>query len=184
MDEWMTIRRRVLVEGVPKCQIVRETGMHWTTLEKILANSEPPGYQRRREPEKPKIGPYLEWIGEVLKADQGLPRKQRHNATASGSGRQSMIGKTNGSRAPDILASGAALRRAARRALQCHRAGKTGHDWAGENRPSEERSPSLGTLFSPRGSGQEGAAGWRTSSRWTRFSRYLRCTRRGGRTVG
>ena len=36
MDEWMTIRRRVLVEGVSKRQVLRETGMHWSTLEKIL----------------------------------------------------------------------------------------------------------------------------------------------------
>jgi transposase len=80
MDEWMTIRRRVLVEGVSKRQILREMGMHWTTLEKILEHSEPPGYRRRREAEKPKIGPYLEWVGEVLKGDQALPRKQRHTA--------------------------------------------------------------------------------------------------------
>lgn len=80
MDEWVTIRRRVLVEGVSKRQILRETGMHWTTLEKILAHGEPPGYQRRREPAKPKIGPFLEWIAEVLKADQAAPRKQRHTA--------------------------------------------------------------------------------------------------------
>jgi hypothetical protein len=75
MDEWMTIRRRVRVEGGSKRQILREMGMHWTTLEKILEHGEPPGYRRRREPEKPKIGPYLEWVGEVLKADQALPRK-------------------------------------------------------------------------------------------------------------
>ena len=80
MDDWVTIRRRVLVEGVSKRQILRETGMHWTTLEKMLAYSEPPGYQRRREPAKPKIGPFLEWIAEVLKADQTAPRKQRHTA--------------------------------------------------------------------------------------------------------
>lgn len=80
MDEWMTIRRRVLVEGVSKRRILRETGMYWTTLEKILEHREPPGYQRRREPEKPKIGPYLEWIAEVLKADRSLPKKQRHTA--------------------------------------------------------------------------------------------------------
>jgi len=48
MDEWMTIRRRVLVEGVSKRQILRTMGMHWTTLEKILEHSEPPGYRRRR----------------------------------------------------------------------------------------------------------------------------------------
>ena len=80
MDEWMAIRRRVLVEGVSKRQVLRETGMHWTTLEKILAHSEPPGYRRRREPEKPKIGPHLGWLAEVLKADEALPRKQRHTS--------------------------------------------------------------------------------------------------------
>jgi transposase len=80
MDEWMTIRRRVLVEGVSKRQILRETGMHWTTLEKILANGEPPGYPRRREPAKPKIGPFQGWIAEVLKADPVAPRKPRHTA--------------------------------------------------------------------------------------------------------
>jgi len=80
MDEWMKIRRQVLVEGVSKRQVLRDTGMHWTTLEKILGHSEPPGYRRCREAEKPKIGPHLGWIEEVLKADQGLPRKPRHTA--------------------------------------------------------------------------------------------------------
>ena len=36
MEQWATIRRRVLVEGVSKRQILRETRMHWRTLEKIL----------------------------------------------------------------------------------------------------------------------------------------------------
>jgi DNA replication protein DnaC len=35
----------VLVQGVSKREILRETGMHWTTLEKILTHSSPPGYQ-------------------------------------------------------------------------------------------------------------------------------------------
>ena len=80
MDEWMKIRRQVLVEGISKREVLRDTGMHWTTLEKILEYSEPPGYRRCREAEKPKIGPHLGWVEEVLKADQGLPRKQRHTA--------------------------------------------------------------------------------------------------------
>jgi hypothetical protein len=36
MDQWIDIRRRVLVEKVSKRQILRETRMHWRTLEKIL----------------------------------------------------------------------------------------------------------------------------------------------------
>ena len=47
MQRWADIRRRVLVENVSKRQILRETGMHWRTLEKVLANPEPPGYRAR-----------------------------------------------------------------------------------------------------------------------------------------
>jgi len=39
MEQWTEIRRRVLVEGVKKREILRETGMHWSTLEKILRHS-------------------------------------------------------------------------------------------------------------------------------------------------
>jgi transposase len=80
MDEWADIRRRVLVEKVSKRQILAETGMHWTTLEKVLTHSAPPGYRRTKPPNKPKIGPHLEWIHQVLEADKSVPRKQRHTA--------------------------------------------------------------------------------------------------------
>jgi hypothetical protein len=36
MENWSEIRRRVLVEGVSRRQILRETGMHWRTLRKML----------------------------------------------------------------------------------------------------------------------------------------------------
>ena len=42
MEQWAEIRRRVLVEKVSQRQILRETGMHWKTLRKILGHSEPP----------------------------------------------------------------------------------------------------------------------------------------------
>jgi hypothetical protein len=45
MEAWTRIRRRVLVEGVSRRQVLRETGMHWRTLRKILEHSEPPGYR-------------------------------------------------------------------------------------------------------------------------------------------
>ena len=48
MLQWAEIRRRVLVDGVSKRQILRETGMHWTTLEKILRHSDPPERKGRR----------------------------------------------------------------------------------------------------------------------------------------
>jgi len=80
MDQWIEIRQRVLRQGVSKRQILRETGMHWKTLEKILHNSLPPGYQRTKPARKSKIGPYLDRIRDILKQDKTLPKKQRHTA--------------------------------------------------------------------------------------------------------
>jgi len=80
MEQWTEIRRRVLVEEVPKRQILRETGMHWTTLEKILAHSAPPGYRLKAPRPQPKIGPYRDRIIQILEADKAMPKKQRHTA--------------------------------------------------------------------------------------------------------
>ena len=79
MEQWLEIRQRVLREGVSKRQILRETGMHWTTLEKILEYSCPPGYRRSKAPDKPKIGPCLERIGQILEQDKHAPKKQRRS---------------------------------------------------------------------------------------------------------
>ena len=80
MHMWTEIRRRVLVEGVSKRQIQRETGLHFRTLEKILSFSEPPGYRLKVRRPQPKIGPYLERIRQIIKDDKHFPRKQRHTA--------------------------------------------------------------------------------------------------------
>jgi len=80
MEQWESIRRRVLVEHVSKRQILRETGMHWQTLEKILGHSTPPGYRARAAREKPKLGMYLPRIRQILEDDREVPKKQRHTA--------------------------------------------------------------------------------------------------------
>jgi len=77
MEQWLEIRQRVLNQGVSKRQILRETGMHWRTLEKILNHSSPPGYRRKQPARKPKIGLWLGRIAEMLSEDQG---KQYHTA--------------------------------------------------------------------------------------------------------
>ena len=80
MDQWLKIRQQVLVDGVSRREIIRQTGMHWQTLQKILTHSSPPGYQRTKPVEKPKIGSFLERIKQILEADREVPRKQRHTA--------------------------------------------------------------------------------------------------------
>ena len=80
MDDWSEIRRRVLVEGVSRRQILRERKMHWRTLQKILEHTGPPGYRQQKARVKRKLGDYLVRIGQILKEDQAMPRKQRHTA--------------------------------------------------------------------------------------------------------
>src|SRR5271170_2862449 len=80
MENWSEIRRRILVEGVSRRQILRETGMHWRTLRKMLKHSEPPGYQQSKPRTKKKLEAYVGTIEQILKEDQAMPRKQRHTA--------------------------------------------------------------------------------------------------------
>jgi len=80
MKQWSEIRERVLVDGESRRQIIRETGLHWDTLKKILTHGEPPGYRQRKPRPKTKLGPYLKRVEQILKADQAMPRKQRHTA--------------------------------------------------------------------------------------------------------
>jgi transposase len=80
MDQWTKIRKKVLVEGVSKRQVMEEEGIHWETLQKILAHSEPPGYQMNRERPQPKVGPFLGRIKQILEDDKHTHKKQRHTA--------------------------------------------------------------------------------------------------------
>ena len=80
MEWWEEIRQRVRNQGVSKREILRETGIHWSTLEKILEHPEPPGYRMKEPRPKPKLGPYLGRIRQIIDEDKALPKKQRHTA--------------------------------------------------------------------------------------------------------
>jgi transposase len=80
MDWWTKIRLEVLRREASKREVLRREGIHWETLKKILEHSEPPGYRKRQDRRKPKIGPYLERIAQILEEDKGFPKKQRHTA--------------------------------------------------------------------------------------------------------
>jgi transposase len=80
MQWWTDIRRKVLVEQISKRQIMAEYGIHTKTLNKILASSVPPGYQMNRPRPKPKIGPFIGRIEQILIQDREMPRKQRHTS--------------------------------------------------------------------------------------------------------
>jgi hypothetical protein len=59
MDWWIKIRLNVLRGEKNKREVLREEGVHWETLKKILKYSEPPGYRLKEPRLKPKIDPYL-----------------------------------------------------------------------------------------------------------------------------
>jgi transposase len=80
MHDRAEIRRRVLIEGLSKRAACREYDLHWSTLEKILACDQPPGYREVGSRVKPKLGPFLDTIHQILEADRSAPPKQRHTA--------------------------------------------------------------------------------------------------------
>jgi transposase len=80
MDWWTKIRLEVLRGEKSKREILRRERIHWETLKKILEYSEPPGYRLKEPRPKPKIGPYLERIAQIIEEDKALPKKQRHTA--------------------------------------------------------------------------------------------------------
>ena len=80
MDWWTKIRLEVLRREKSKREVLRHEGIHWETLKKILEHPEPPGYRLKEPRPKPKIGPYLERIDQIIEEDKSLPKKQRHTA--------------------------------------------------------------------------------------------------------
>jgi len=80
MEWWTRIRLEVRREGKKKREVLRDEGIGWGTLKKILTHPEPPGYRLQKPRPKLKIGAYLERIAQILEADKGLPKKQRHTA--------------------------------------------------------------------------------------------------------
>ena len=80
MHNWADIRHRVHKLGVSKRTIYRETGMHHSTLKKILEHPAPPGYRQKVPRIAPKLGPHVEWVQGLLDADRKVHKKYRHTA--------------------------------------------------------------------------------------------------------
>ena len=79
IDQWARVRRKVLIDGRSKRSVMKEEGLHWETLQKMLAHSQPPGYRRVKKRER-KIDAHVDWVRLVLDSDREVPRKQRHSA--------------------------------------------------------------------------------------------------------
>jgi transposase len=74
------IRRDREFAGMSTRALARKYGVHRRTVRQALESSLPP--ERKRPEGRPAsaLGPFREWIDQILIADQDAPRKQRHTA--------------------------------------------------------------------------------------------------------
>ncbi len=80
MEWWTKIRLEVLRGETSKRAILRRENIHWETLKKILKYPEPPGYRSKKPRQKPKLGPFLERIAQIIEDDKAVSKKQRHTS--------------------------------------------------------------------------------------------------------
>lgn len=80
MEIYALVRRAVLADGVSKREAARRFGIDRKTVDKICGHSAPPGYQRRKPKRRPKLGPFIGVIDDILQLDLKAPKKQRHTA--------------------------------------------------------------------------------------------------------
>jgi transposase len=80
VDVYARVRRAVQVEGRSVRRTAREFGLSRKTVRKMLTYSVPPGYRRKKPVVRPKLGPWLGVIDQILENDESQPRKQRHTA--------------------------------------------------------------------------------------------------------
>lgn len=80
MEVYARVRRAVQVDGMSIRQAAREFGLSRKSIRKILRFSLPPGYERKKPVLRPKLGPWLGIIDQILVDDKIQPKKQRHTA--------------------------------------------------------------------------------------------------------
>ena len=80
MEVYARVRRAVQVDGMSIRQAAREFGLSRKTIRKMLQFSLPPGYERKKPVLRPKLGPWLGIIDQILMEDKTQPKKQRHTA--------------------------------------------------------------------------------------------------------
>jgi transposase len=81
VESWEEIRRAYYLDQKSIREIERETGHAWRTVKRIIESGEPSKYVLKEGRDAPKLGPYREEIGELLKQNQHLPVKQRYTSS-------------------------------------------------------------------------------------------------------
>ena len=76
LAQWSSIRDQVLRKGVSIRQVVRETGISYTTVRKMLDYRLPQPYPPRSR-RYPKLGPHTGSVQRILRANATLPPSAR-----------------------------------------------------------------------------------------------------------
>lgn len=80
MELYLRVRRAHFHDGLSGRAIARDFGISRDSVAKMLAYSEPPGYQRKVPIKRPKLDAFTDQIDIWLAEDKTRPRKQRHTA--------------------------------------------------------------------------------------------------------
>ena len=80
MQKYELVRRSVLVDGLSKRKASGKFAVNRRTVDKMLAHAIPPGYQPKAPRAKPKLGPFLAIVEQIVAGDESAPKKQRHHA--------------------------------------------------------------------------------------------------------
>lgn len=74
------VRQAYFIDNKSQRQISRELGLNRRTVKKMIEESIPPGYQRKKVICHPRLDPHKAWIDEILESDKKVHRKQHHTA--------------------------------------------------------------------------------------------------------
>ena len=80
VELYAKVRYAVQIEGLSKRAAARRFGIDPRTVDKMVEFSVPPGYRRVKPPARPKLGPFIAVIDQILADDTGRPKKQQHTA--------------------------------------------------------------------------------------------------------
>lgn len=80
VEIYFSVRHAHFIDGKSQRQIAKELGLNRRTVQKIVAQSTPCGYQRKKELARPKLCQHKEWLDGILESDKKVHRKQRHTA--------------------------------------------------------------------------------------------------------
>ena len=74
------VRYAVQIEGLSHREAARRFGIDPRTVAKMMVFSVPPGYRRSKPPARPKLGPFIGLIDQILEEDKRRQAKQRHTS--------------------------------------------------------------------------------------------------------